>query len=208
MDMLRLFIAIDTPAAVKREMALLRDELAPRARDVRWEAAGKFHCTLQFLGEVERSRLGSIEQQVESAASGTPPLSLTYAGIGFFPDRTRPRVIWIGIRESGGGLARLQERISGGLQGVGFVPEERPFHPHVTLGRLGGGAAGRGAAGRGARVLIDTVETRTFEHPPVIIPAVEIMQSVLRPRGSEYVVLRSIPLTGTGGISPGSPGWS
>jgi len=203
MDTLRLFIAVDTPAAVKREMALLRDELAGRARNVRWEAAGKFHCTLQFLGDVERSRLGSIEQQVESAASDTPPLSLTYAGIGFFPDRTRPRVIWIGIRESGGGLARLQERISGGLRGLGFVPEERPFHPHVTLGRVGGGAAGRGA-----RVLIDTVETRTFEHPSVIVPAVEIMQSVLRPRGSEYVVLRSIPLTGAGGISPGSPGRS
>jgi 2'-5' RNA ligase len=204
METLRLFIAVDTPAAVKREMALLRDELAPRSRDVRWEAAGKLHCTLRFLGNVERSRLTSIGQQVESAASETPPLLLTYAGIGVFPDRMRPRVIWIGVRESGGDLARLQERISGGLRALGFVLEERPFHPHVTLAR----ARGVGGAGSAARVLIDIAETRTFEHPPVIVPAVEIMQSVLRPRGSEYVVLRSIPLTGAGGISPGSPGRS
>lgn len=201
MDMLRLFIAVDTPAAVQRQMALLRDDLARRARDVRWEATGRFHCTLRFLGNVERSRIGPIEQQVESAASETPPLSLTYAGIGSFPDSTRPRIIWIGIRESGGNLTRLQERVSRGLRGLGFLPEERPFHPHVTLGRVGGGDTRRAS-----RVLIDIVETRTFEHPPVIVPAVEIMQSVLRPRGSEYVVLRSIPLTGAGGISPGSPG--
>ena len=199
MDMLRLFIAVDTPAAVKQEMALLRDDLARRARTVRWEAAGKLHCTLRFLGNVERSRLSSIEQQVESAASGIPPLSLNYSGIGFFPDSIRPRIIWIGIRESGGDLARLQERVSGGLLSLGFLPEERPFHPHVTLGRAGAGRT---------RVLIDIAKTRTFDHPPVIVPAVEIMQSVLRPRGSEYVVLRSIPLTGDGGISPGSPGWS
>ena len=198
METLRLFIALDTPAAVKRHMELLRDDLSRRTRNVRWEAAGKLHCTLRFLGEVERSRIGAIMEQVRAAASETPPLFLTYAGIGFFPGLTRPRIIWIGIRESGGDLARLQERISGGLRGLGFLPEERPFHPHVTLGRVGPGS-GAGAS----RVLIEIVETRTFEHPPVIVPAVEIMQSVLRPRGSEYAVLRSIPLTGAGGISPG-----
>jgi len=197
MDLLRLFIAIDTPEAVKHRMALLRDDLARRTRDVRWESTGKLHCTLRFLGNVERSRLGSIEQQVETAASGTSPLSLSYSGIGFFPDSTRPRIIWVGIRESGRDLSRLQEIVSGGLSALGFVPEGRPFHPHVTLGRVGGAGESRG--------LIGIVETRTFEHPPVIIPAVEIMQSVTRPRGSEYVVLRSIPLTGVGGISPGTP---
>jgi 2'-5' RNA ligase len=197
MDVLRLFIAIDTPAAVKQRMALLRDDLARRTRDVRWEATGKFHCTLRFLGNVERSRLGSIEQQVESAASGIPPLSLSYSGIGFFPDSTSPRIIWVGIRENGGDLSRLQESVSEGLSALGFIPEERPFHPHVTLGRVG--------SGREARGLIEIVETRTFEHPPAIVPAVEIMQSVLRPRGSEYAVLRSIPLTGPGGIFPGTP---
>jgi 2'-5' RNA ligase len=202
MDPLRLFIAIDTPPAAKRQMALFRDDIAERARDVRWEATEKFHCTLRFLGNVERSRLGSIEHQIESAASETPPISLRYSGIGFFPDRMNPRVIWIGIREEGEDLARLQEQISGGLSALGFDREKRPFHPHITLGRIG--------SGRGSRGLIESVETRTFEHPPVIVPAVEIMQSVLGPRGSEYIVLRSIPLAGSGGThpraDPGLPG--
>ena len=201
MDMLRLFIAVDTPATVKREMALLIDDMARGARGVRWEDTGKLHCTLRFLGSVERSRLGSIEQQVELGTAGIPPLSLTYAGIGLFPDGIRPRIIWIGIREKGGDLALLQERVSRSLRSLGFLPEERPFQPHVTLGRVGGGITGTASG-----VLIDIVKTRTFDHPPVIVPAVEIMQSVPRPRGSDYVVLRSIPLTGAGGVSPGAPG--
>jgi 2'-5' RNA ligase len=202
MDSIRLFIALDTPPPVKQQMALLRDDLSRRTRDVRWEPPDKLHCTLRFLGNVERSLLGSVEQVVESAASGIPPLTLGYAGIGFFPDRTRPRIIWIGIRDVGGDLGPLQERISAGLSGLGFVAEERTFHPHVTLGRIG--------SGRRARGLIDSVETRTFGHPPVIVPAVEIMQSVLGPGGSRYVLMRSIPFPGGGGTSrgfaPGTPG--
>jgi 2'-5' RNA ligase len=203
MDMLRLFVAVDTPPAVKREMALLRDDLSRTARGVRWEATGKLHCTLRFLGSVERARLGAIEEQVERAASGIPPLSLTYSGIGFFPDSMRPRIIWIGIRERGDDFVRLQERVSGGIRSLGFLPEERVFHPHVTLGRVAGGSDRKES-----RRLIDIVKTRTFDHPPVIVPALEIMQSTPGPLGSDYAVLRSIPFTGAGGISSGSPGRS
>jgi len=198
MDTLRVFIAVDTPPAVKRQMALLRDDLARGTGDVRWEPPEKLHCTLRFLGNVERPGLGAVERQVEIAASETPPLSLGYGGIGFFPDRARPRILWVGIRDAGGDLSRLQERISGALAGLGFAPEERPFHPHVTLGRLGSGRRWGG--------LTDIVQTRTFEHPPVVVPAVEIMQSVLTGRGSSYVLLRSIPLRGSGGVTPSPSG--
>jgi 2'-5' RNA ligase len=103
-------------------------------------------------------------------------------------------VVWAGISDARGDLRTLQERISAGLTRLGFPPEERPFHPHVTLGRVRDGADVRG--------LIDIVETRTFENPPVIVPAVEIMQSIPGPRGSVYAVLHSIPLLGTGGGTP------
>jgi len=188
---LRLFISLDTPEPVKRSMAILRDDLARRMREVRWEDARKFHCTLRFLGSVEHARLGPIEEQVRAAASGTPPLSLRYSGIGFFPDSGHPRILWVGITDIDGTLGRLQQRISAGLSSLGFIPEERPFHPHVTLGRIG--------TRRRPDRLTDIMKTCTFEHPPVIVPAVEIMQSVLSPHGSEYLLLRSIPLVSAGG---------
>lgn len=187
MDPLRLFIAVDTPGDAKRSLALLAEDLARVSRGVRWEAPVQFHCTLRFLGDVDRSRLLTLEEEVRSAAA-LPPLSVAYSGIGFFPAGARPRVVWAGIIDPRGDLRRLQERISSGLTRLGFPAEERPFHPHVTLGRVRDGADVRG--------LIDIVKTRTFEHPPVIVPAVEIMQSVPGPRGSAYEVLRSIPLSG------------
>jgi RNA 2',3'-cyclic 3'-phosphodiesterase len=184
----RIFIAVDTPADVRKEIALLRDAIAAESPGVRWEAAGKYHCTLQFLGNTPQERLEAVERRVALAAGGSPPLSLAYRGIGFFPDAVRPRVLWVGVHDEAGDLARLQEQIAQGLAGEGFAREERPFHPHVTLGRLD--------ASRPVHRLIEIVETRTFEHPPVIVPAVEIMQSVPGPRGSSYTVLRSIPLSG------------
>jgi 2'-5' RNA ligase len=192
-DRLRLFIAVDTPGEVKQSLAILADDMSRAAKGVRWEPSVKFHCTLRFLGDVDRSRLVSLEEEVRSA-SAVPPLSVAYSGIGFFPAGARPRVVWAGISDTHGDLRRLQERISAGLTRLGFPREERPFHPHVTLGRVREGADVRG--------LIDIVKTRTFVHPPVIVPAVEIMQSVPGPRGSVYAVLRSIPLSGTRGDTP------
>ncbi len=193
MDRLRLFIAFDTPADVKRSLARLAEELARASKGVRWEAPAKFHCTLRFLGDVDRSRLVALEEETRLAAA-LPPLSVAYTGLGFFPPAARPRVVWAGISDMHGDLLRLQERVSAGLARLGFPREERPFHPHVTLGRVRDGADIRG--------LIDIVETRTFDSPPVIVPAVEIMQSVPGPSGSAYAVVRSIPLSGARGSMP------
>ena len=199
-DGLRVFIAIDTPPAVKRGIIALVERLRPHGRNARWEEPQKYHCTLQFLGNVERGLLEPLAARVRAAAAGIPPLPVTYGKIGFFPDDRAPRVLWVGISDEGGGLFLLKERLADQLAQIGFRAEERPFHPHVTLARL--------APGGRHRTLTDTVETLTFEHPPVIIPAVEIMQSVLQRNGSAYTVLRTIPLegrAGTAGEPPGMP---
>ncbi|HUI09164.1 MAG TPA: RNA 2',3'-cyclic phosphodiesterase [Bacteroidota bacterium] len=183
---LRLFIAIDTPASVRSAMAALREEVAPRARGFAWEAREKYHCTVQFLGDVERTRLGEITASVREATAGISPLRLAYRGLGFFPSTSSPRVFWVGIEDCTGSLGLLRDRIARALAPLGFPPEERPFHPHVTLARA--------RAGADARTLIDTVQRRTFEHPPVTVPAVEIMQSVPVAGGTAYTVLASLGL--------------
>ena len=190
MATLRIFIAVDTPAEVKAQIAALRDAISRECAGVRWEATTKFHCTLQFLGNVPEGQMPAVEHRVAAAASGSPALQLGYRGIGFFPDSARPRVIWVGVHDATGALLRLQGEIARGLEGEGFAGEERPFHPHVTLGRLQGTHP--------PHRLIEIAETRTFEHPPVVVPAVEIMQSVTGSRGTSYAVLRSIPLSGSG----------
>ncbi|HTY60274.1 MAG TPA: RNA 2',3'-cyclic phosphodiesterase [Bacteroidota bacterium] len=190
MATLRIFIAVDTPAEVRAQIAALRDGIARECAGVRWEATAKFHCTLQFLGNVPGVQMAAVERSVAAAASGSPALLLGYRGIGFFPEGARPRVIWVGVHDATGTLLRLQEEVARGLEREGFAREERPFHPHVTLGRL--------PAAHPPHRLIEIAESRTFEHPPVVVPAVEIMQSVTGSRGTSYAVLRSIPLSGGG----------
>ena len=187
-DQIRLFIAVDTPVAVREALVRLRDELAPMGRDFRWEPPEKYHCTIRFLGPVPRARLAEITEGVRAATPGLPSPALAYRGLGFFPGLGAPRVFWAGIEDPTGALALLRERIDAALGPLGFPPEERPFHPHLTLARARPGAHGR--------ALIDTVQTRTFQHPPVIVPAVEIMQSVPVTGTTAYTVLASLPLRG------------
>ncbi|HTS00477.1 MAG TPA: RNA 2',3'-cyclic phosphodiesterase [Bacteroidota bacterium] len=186
-DQIRLFIAVDTPPAVRAALARLVDDLAPLARDFRWEAPEKYHCTIQFLGPVPRARLGEITGAVRSALPGLPPPALACSGLGFFPPRGAPRVFWAGIADATGALAQIRERIAAALAPLGFPPEERPFHPHLTLARARPGATGR--------ALIASVQTRTLEHPPVVVPAVEIMESVPAAGTTAYRVLASLPLS-------------
>jgi len=187
-ERIRLFIAVDTPGAVRGALARLKEDIAPRVRGFHWEAPEKYHCTIQFLGPVPRALLTDITGRVSAAASGVSPFPLAYGGLGFFPRGSSPRVFWAGIADIAGGLALLREQIGGALSPLGFVPEDRPFHPHLTLARAREGAD--------ARALIDIVQRRTFEHPPVVVPAVEIMQSVPVAGTTAYTVLASLPLRG------------
>ena len=187
-DQIRLFIAVDTPGEVRRAIRLLTAEIAPRLRGFRWEAPEKYHCTIQFLGAVPRGRLEAITAAVRNAALGAAPLRLAYRGLGFFPGPAAPRVFWVGVDDTTGALGTLRGIIGGALAPMGFPPEDRPFHPHLTLARA--------SAGADARALIDTVQRRTFDHPPVIVPAVEIMQSVPVTGTTAYTVLASLPLRG------------
>ena len=185
---IRLFIAVDTPAAVRSALARLKGEIAPLVRGFRWEEPEKYHCTIQFLGAVPGSALGAITGCVDRASAAVPPLALAYRGLGVFPVPAAPRVFWVGIDDTTGGLAALRGLIGGALAPLGFPPEDRPFHPHLTLARARPGAD--------ARALIDTMQRRTFEHPPVTVPSVEIMQSIPVAGGTAYRVLASLALRG------------
>jgi len=186
MESLRLFIGFDTPEPAKAMLEELRARLARSGADVHWEQKAKLHCTLRFLGEVSETILEPLTKALETAVGGIPALSLVYAGIGYFPDRNRPRIIWVGIEEPSGNLLLLQKQIEGALIPLGVTAETRPFHPHVTLGRI--------RSPRKLSLLLESAESCTFHSPPVTVQAVTIVRSVLTPRGSVYSVMRSASL--------------
>jgi RNA 2',3'-cyclic 3'-phosphodiesterase len=127
----RLFIAIDLPERIKDDITAMYMAL-PGAR---WAPEEQLHLTLRFIGEVP----GDIAEKVTTAlrSVATPPFSLTIKGIGFFPPRKQPNILWVGISENEE-LMRLQSRIERAITSIGIDPEERKFHPHITIARLHG----------------------------------------------------------------------
>ena len=116
------------------EIARLRDQLGGRA--IRWVDSDAVHLTLRFLGELDDQTSGLIAAHLDEVCGSLAATSVEVGGLGGFPSLSRPRVIWIGIRQSDHELGSLQAEIEARVIKLGIEGEERPYHPHLTLGRL------------------------------------------------------------------------
>ncbi len=126
--MMRLFIAIDLPKKIKDELALISFGL-PQAR---WVKPEQIHLTLRFIGEVDGALFQELKSALESVTGNSFPLYLK--GLGCFPPRRAPQVLWVGIEESVE-LMALRKRVDSCLAKLGVAPEQRKFSPHITLAR-------------------------------------------------------------------------
>ena len=169
----RLFVAIDLPAAVKDQLLSLRAHDLPPAR---WTRRDALHLTLHFIGETSESQAANYARALESVA--LPPFDLQISGVGQFPVKGRPRVIWVGV-DNTAPLRSLHEAVGARLQSRGFRLEKRRFHPHVTLMRFNKSPR-RGAAAAWLRARADFL----IEAFPVYEFA--LYESQLRPGGAVY----------------------
>ena len=126
----RLFVAIDFPDPVIEQLIALRDGSFDHTS---WINEDQFHLTLRFLGEVDGIECDDIQEELFKIRQPVFPLSLK--GIGFFPPRKQPRVLWVGV-EKNEALFQLQKKIDTRLDRLNLTAEKRKFHPHVTLARL------------------------------------------------------------------------
>lgn len=126
---MRLFVALDLPAALRQRLILLAGGL-PGAR---WISPENYHLTLRFIGETPAYR--AEEADLALAALRVPGFSLTFSGIGTFEKAGKPASLWVGV-ERNPALEHLQSKIETALQRAGFAPERRRFIPHVSLARL------------------------------------------------------------------------
>jgi len=127
--MARLFVALPLPESVKRSL----EPLARGLGDVRWLDPEQQHLTLRFIGELDNGRLEEVAETL-AVVEGWP-FDLGLEGLGHFPPRGEPQVLWVGVAKSPE-LAGLKRRIDRTLAAVGLPPEGRKFTPHVTLARV------------------------------------------------------------------------
>ncbi len=179
---LRLFYAVELPLVVRERIAEHIAQLRSELHYVRagWERTEKLHLTLKFLGAVEETRLPALSLAATRATSARAPFTLTIADAGAFPPHKAARVLWLGVRDSTGGLARLHQAIEDECAAEGFPREERSFHPHITIARLRSPA--------GARPLAEFHLELGFQAMEITVNEIVLMRSELTQKGSCYTV--------------------
>jgi len=180
----RLFVALQISEDVREAMAALIRELKPLDESWKWSRSESLHVTLKFLGETPESKL----QQATVALSTVPtdlPITLTFRGLGLFPNEKRPRVLWAGIeaRES---LRVLAASIDEAIAGVGVPREEKSFTPHLTLARSKAGEIS-------AELREALAKHSAREFGVTRVSAFHLIESRLKSTGAEYTTLRSFP---------------
>jgi len=190
MEQVRTFIAIELSEEVRAGLARLQEELRRRGEGVKWVRPEGVHLTLKFLGDVPADRIEEIAQAVREACVGFSPFQISFARLGCFPDLRRPRVVWVGVEGEVETLARLQKAIENNLDALGFPPEKRGFSPHLTLGRL------RKEVGSGERRRLGQLieATAAGQLGGMMVEAINVMRSDLKPTGAVYTQLASIKL--------------
>jgi len=191
MNQIRTFIALDFPLSIlesiEQQTKRLRQTLGDDA--IRWVPSHNMHLTLKFLGNAPISHLDFLKQMLTQVADSTHPFDLQIGGIGSFPNSNRPRVLWVGLHAPAA-LATLQKAIEESSQRLGYEKEERPFSPHLTLGRVRQGLDGKVLQKIGNA--LSTIQLGKIGTARV--DSVHLYKSDLNSEGSVYTKLFSTPL--------------
>ena len=178
-DAVRSFVAVELEPALRDRLAELQARLQPRAGELRLVRPEGIHLTLRFLGPAAPTQLATLRGRLATAAAACPPLQTRVAGVGTFPVRGAPRVLWLGI-ELPEPLRELQRSCERAARAAGFEAEARPFQPHLTLGRW------RGPAARPQLPEVDLGETR--------LETLVLFRSELQRDGAVYTPLARFAL--------------
>jgi len=182
--MIRSFISINLPDEIKKRLSEIISDLKKHDADIKWVSPDSIHLTLKFLGNIEASIAATIIEKLQKKIASYEPFYIKIAGVGCFPSEKRPRVIWVGI-EGPDTIRRLQTDIETEMSGLGFEPEDRPFSPHLTIGRV---RSMRGMAG----VMNRFRDFSNADLGSMEVSGIHLMKSDLKPSGAIYSVLGDI----------------
>jgi 2'-5' RNA ligase len=130
----RAFIALELDPRLRAALGELQRQLRPRLGSIRLVRPEGIHLTLRFLGAAGPAQIETLRPRLATAAAACPPTEAETAGLGLFPERGSPRVLWLGFALDRPVL-ELQRECERAARAAGFEPEERSFRAHLTLGR-------------------------------------------------------------------------
>ena len=184
---IRSFLAIELPHEIILQLGEIQNALKSSSSHVKWVKPGNIHLTLKFFGSIEEKTIYDISRIVNEVASMFNDFQLHVRDIGAFPNMVHPRVLWIGVHSNEGTLTLLHKEIETSLQKIGFQPEGKRFHPHLTLGRV--------KTLKEKRQLLAQVEKlKDCNLGSFRVESLFLFQSELRPAGAVYTKLKDFGL--------------
>ena len=187
---IRAFLAIDLPENILQAMCGLQEKLKREISGrISWTKPHGQHLTLKFFGDISTEDIKNICSAVQKRVTSEPSLSLKIEKLGVFPDVRRPRVIWCGVTGDVENLSVLQRQLDSDFAGIGFPAEDRPFHAHLTLGRI---KDKRGLTGINEAL----IKHNAFAAGEFNCTELILFQSRLSPQGAVYTKLAEFTLGG------------
>ena len=133
---IRCFVAVEIPESIQALLKPVQTHLQSQIhKGTSWTKPGNFHLTLKFLGDIHPTASHDVSEALQRVTDAHPPFSIAFGGIGAFPNLSRPRVVWMGIKQGASTVSRLAKAVNVELTDLGFSTDNR-FHPHLTLARL------------------------------------------------------------------------
>lgn len=176
---MRLFIAIELPDDIKKVLSGLKVDI-PGAH---WVSAEQVHLTLAFLGEVDESTVERLTGKLANIRESG--FKLNFGRIDCYPNRHRPRVLWIGL-EPQPKLNDLAVKVRAAMLACSIPYDERHFSPHITLARLK-----LSPSREFDEFLARNIQLKL---PPFSVREFTLFQSRLTSQGAQHIPLKSFPL--------------
>jgi 2'-5' RNA ligase len=179
MSKIRAFIAIPLPTQVQTQLGEVsqtwQKELPERS--VRWVKPHLMHISLRFLGDTDITTIPDLRATLNKVTAHRPVFTLQLAQTGCFPNKKRPRVIWVGLQGQLDAAQMLKQELDEVLIPFGWEREKRPFKPHLTIGRV-----------KDSRKVKDFDWRADIEPLPIPVRTIHLIESQLRPSGPVYTV--------------------
>jgi 2'-5' RNA ligase len=184
---IRTFMAVAISDAVRGKLTEIQALLKQTGADIGWVAPTQIHLTILFLGHVFESQASALATATDGITAMYRPCTLEVKGMGYFGRPQSPRVIWAGLTGNVQPLLALQRAIATVAKKTGIFSDDKPFHPHLTIGR------GRSARNMGAlSAVLETFRDTAFG--TIAIDRVLLMKSELTAQGPLYTLLHESKL--------------
>ncbi len=178
--MLRLFIAIKLNDSVIEQL----QNICFGVKNARWLPSEQLHLTIRFIGDCDETMYHDIISVLEHISLSS--FNLSIKGVGYFPPRGNPRILWAGLQPSPE-LQELHLAINKKLHTLGLTEERRKFYPHITLARL--------REKTSSRAIVPFITRNSlFKIAPFHTTAFHLYSSILRREGALHQIEKTFDL--------------